>query len=68
MVEKGDQNHNDWAYKIDTTKDRMADNKEQHAHVKVIPITLKQYFRDQFSKDRRMDTLEDILRQFENQT
>ena len=36
-------------------------------NVKVTPIMVEQYFRNQLSKDRKRDTLEDIIRQFENQ-
>ena len=32
------------------------------------PITSGQYLRDQLSKDGKIDTLKDIIRQFENHT
>ena len=36
--------------------------------MKVIPIALEQHLRDQLSNDRKTDTLQDIIRQFESQT
>ena len=33
-----------------------------------MPITLEKYIRDQLSKDRRTNAVEDIMIQFENQT
>ena len=35
-------------------------------HVKATPITLEQCFRDQLSKYRTTDTVDDIIKQFEN--
>ena len=46
-------------------KDGMADNQKQK-NVKVIPVKSEQYLRDQLSKHRKIDTLEDIIRQYEN--
>ena len=37
-------------------------------HMKATSITSKQYLRDQLSKDRKTEMLEDIIRQLENQT
>ena len=45
----------------------MTDNK-YNKHVRAMTMTLEQYLRYQLSKDRKTDTLEDILRPFENQT
>ena len=35
-------------------------------HVKATRITLEQYLRDQLSKDSKADTLQDMIKQFED--
>ena len=67
IIEKGDQNHNDPSHKMHmiNTGCLITMNRK---HIKVIPITLEQHLMNQISKDRKTDTLELIIRQFEDQT
>ena len=51
VMGKEDNNHNDQEYKIHMTKTGQLITRNRK-HVKVMPITSKQYLRDQLSKDR----------------
>ena len=59
VVEKDDPNHNDRSYKIHVTKNGWLINRNSK-YVKVTLITAEQYLRDQLSKGRKTDMLEDI--------
>ena len=67
IIDKGDHNHNDQSYKVYMKKIGWQITRNSK-HVKVTPITSKQYHGNQLSKDRKTDTLENPERQFENQT
>ena len=59
------QSHSDGSYRIHVKKMGwliMGSNK----HVNAVQISSKLYLRDQLSKDRTTDTLEHILKQFED--
>ena len=60
ITEKGDQNHTDQSYKVCMTKTGQLITETANI-LKMTPITSEQYLRDQISKDRKTDTLEDII-------
>ena len=66
IVEDGDQNHNDQSYKACIGKTGWVININSK-HVMVTCITSEWYVRDQLLKDRKPETLEHIIGQFENQ-
>ena len=66
ILEKGYHNHNHHSYEVWVTKTGWLIARKSK-HVKITPITAEQYLKDQLSKDPKKDTLEGIVRCFENQ-
>ena len=64
IVDKEDQRHNDQSYRICVTKTGKLIMRNCK-HLKVTPIESEQYLRDQLSKDKTTETLQDISKQFE---